>query len=823
MAQMERKNKIGSNSGDRRQNRTILGRTLFLMGVFGVMAFVPLLWKLWQIQIVDHEFYEELAIDQQTRDMLVTAPRGTIYDSQGNILAVSTTVQNVVISPKDILKGQSTAAERGASKLEKGAGLTDAEKEKKNLVVTDAEVAAMNGTYKEFIAEGLADILGMEKADVLKRMENTASQYEVLKWRVDDDVSQAVREFKDTYDLYPGVYLLPDTKRVYPYSSLAAQVIGWVNVNDGNRGAYGIEAKFEEELAGEPGRVVTAKNAAGTEMLSSYENYIDAQPGLNPHLTIDATIQSYCERTLEEGISSYEVRKGGFCIAMNPKTGAVLAMASTPNYDLNSPRTVTDPVLSQYLEQVQNDPSTSEEAYKEALQAAQYQQWINRAVTDTYEPGSTFKTVVVAAALEEGVVNENTHFYCPGYKIVADRRISCSKHEGHGDQNLAQAVANSCNPAFIEIGQALGAEKFYRYLLDFGIIGKTGIDIQGEADNTNLVWTQEYFTGPYGEVSLATASFGQTFRLTPIQLITAACAAVNGGHLMQPYVVQSFTDQDGNVVKQTQPTEIRQVISEETSAKVRQMLEGVVDGGTGKNAYMEGYRIGGKTGTSEKRDENTGDNIVSFLGVAPADDPQVVILLAFDSPTPVTPGSNYTSHGFYISGGNMGALSAGPLIADILDYLGVEKVYSDASYADVVVPRTVGLSQADAQSLLQSKGLGYRVVGDGAVVTDQIPSQGVSIPGKSEVVLYLGAEKPTEQVEVPDLTRKTPGAAEQALEKLGLYMRASGVTTYSDSTISTSQSIAAGTMVEPGTVVEVHFMDTAVQDYAANGNIDSIH
>ena len=511
MAQMERKNKIGSNSGDRRQNRTILGRTLFLMGVFGVMAFVPLLWKLWQIQIVDHEFYEELAIDQQTRDMLVTAPRGTIYDSQGNILAVSTTVQNVVISPKDILKGQSTAAERGASKLEKGAGLTDAEKEKKNLVVTDAEVAAMNGTYKEFIAEGLADILGMEKADVLKRMENTASQYEVLKWRVDDDVSQAVREFKDTYDLYPGVYLLPDTKRVYPYSSLAAQVIGWVNVNDGNRGAYGIEAKFEEELAGEPGRVVTAKNAAGTEMLSSYENYIDAQPGLNPHLTIDATIQSYCERTLEEGISSYEVRKGGFCIAMNPKTGAVLAMASTPNYDLNSPCTVTDPVLSQYLEQVQNDPSTSEEAYKEALQAAQYQQWINRAVTDTYEPGSTFKTVVVAAALEEGVVNENTHFYCPGYKIVADRRISCSKHEGHGDQNLAQAVANSCNPAFIEIGQALGAEKFYQYLLDFGIIGKTGIDIQGEADNTNLVWTQEYFTGPYGEVSLATASFGQTF------------------------------------------------------------------------------------------------------------------------------------------------------------------------------------------------------------------------------------------------------------------------------------------------------------------------
>ena len=804
MAQMERKNKIGSNSGDRRQNRTILGRTLFLMGVFGVMAFVPLLWKLWQIQIVDHEFYEELAIDQQTRDMLVTAPRGTIYDSQGNILAVSTTVQNVVISPKDILKGQSTAAERGASKLEKGAGLTDAEKEKKNLVVTDAEVAAMNGTYKEFIAEGLADILGMEKADVLKRMENTASQYEVLKWRVDDDVSQAVREFKDTYDLYPGVYLLPDTKRVYPYSSLAAQVIGWVNVNDGNRGAYGIEAKFEEELAGEPGRVVTAKNAAGTEMLSSYENYIDAQPGLNPHLTIDATIQSYCERTLEEGISSYEVRKGGFCIAMNPKTGAVLAMASTPNYDLNSPRTVTDPVLSQYLEQVQNDPSTSEEAYKEALQAAQYQQWINRAVTDTYEPGSTFKTVVVAAALEEGVVNENTHFYCPGYKIVADRRISCSKHEGHGDQNLAQAVANSCNPAFIEIGQALGAEKFYQYLLDFGIIGKTGIDIQGEADNTNLVWTQEYFTGPYGEVSLATASFGQTFRLTPIQLITAASAVINGGHLMQPYVVSQVTDGEGNVLQHNEPNEVRQVVSAQTSERCRAILEKVVDGGTGKNARVEGYRIGGKTGSSETLE--TDHTIVSFLGFAPADDPQVIILLAYDNPKPAFPGSNTTAGGWYISGGNMAALMAGELLEDILGHLGVEKTYT--ANADVLVPNLSGLNLADATSALQKNSLTLRTVGDGGTVTGQIPAAGASIPGGSQVVLYMGEAVPTDQVQVPSVIGLTAEQARQKLADAGLYMRATGATEYGSHVVAYEQSTAAGASVNRGTTIEVRFTDS---------------
>lgn len=808
---------------DRRQNRTILGRTIALMAIFGVITFGPLLWKLWQIQIVNHDFYEEQAIEQQTRDMLVTAPRGTIYDANGNVLAVSTTVQNVVISPKDILAGQKAAAERGETKLEKGAGLSDDQKAARNLVVTEAETAAMSGTYREFIAKGLSDILGIDQAAILKRMENTASQYEVVQWRVDDNISQAVREFKDKYDLYPGVYLLPDTKRVYPYGSLAAQVIGWVNANDGNRGAYGTEAKYETELAGTPGRVVTAKNAAGTEMLSSYENYIDPQWGENIHLTIDTTIQSYCERVLAEGISSYEVRKGGFCIVMNPNTGAILAMASTPNYDLNSPRNVTDPVLADYLEKVQADPSSNEEAYKEALQAAQYKQWINRTVTDTYEPGSTFKTIVLAAALEEGAVNENSHFYCSGSVQVANWTIRCSKRTGHGDQNLAQAVANSCNPAFIAIGQALGAEKFYQYLQDFGIIGKTGIDVQGEADNTNLMWSHDYFTSPEGITSLATASFGQTFRLTPIQLVTAASAVVNGGHLMKPYVVQSFTDQDGNVLQQTQPTEVRQVISEATSEKVRTILEGVVDGGTGKNARMDGYRIAGKTGTSEKRDENTGDLIVSFLGIAPADDPQIVMLLAFDSPTPVTPGSNYTSHGFYISGGNMGALSAGPLIADILDYLGVEKVYDDASRADVMVPQTVGLSQADAQSLLQTKGLGYRVVGDGAAVTGQIPAQGTYIPGQSQVVLYLGTEKPTEQVTVPDLSRKTPAAAEQELEKLGLYLRASGVTTYSDSTAATSQSIAAGTLVDPGTVVEVHFMDTSVQDYAANGNLGSFH
>ena len=802
--------KTSSNGGDSRQNRIILGRTICLMVLFGVAAFIPLLGRLWQIQIVDGEWYQELAIEQQTQDMLVTAPRGTIYDTQGNLMAVSISVQNVVISPRDITAAAETKRESGERK--RSAGETP----------TAAEAAALNGAYEEFIAEHLAEILDMEAEDILDRIERNANyQYVVLKWRVDDEISDAVRAFQEEYSLYPGVYLSPDTKRVYPYGSLAAQVIGWVNTNT-NMGAFGAEAKYEDLLAGSPGRVVTARNARGQEMLSSYESYIDGEPGLNLQLTIDATIQSYCEKTLAEGISSYEARKGGFCIVMEPDTGAILAMASSPNYDLNNPRTVSDPVLADYLEQVQADPAGSEDAYLQALEAAQYQQWTNRTITDTYEPGSTFKIMVLAAALEEGVVNDSSTFYCPGYKEVADRRINCSNRAGHGAQTLAKAVANSCNPAFIEIGQALGAERFYQYLEDFGIIGKTGIDLQGETDNTNLVWTEEYFTGIYGEVSLATASFGQTFRLTPLQLITAASAAVNGGHLMQPYVVQAFTGQDGNVVEQTTPTELRQVISESTSQRVREILFEVVDTGTGKNARVEGYRIGGKTGTSEKRDEDTGDLIVSFLGVAPADDPQIVVLLAFDSPTPVTPGSNYTSRGFFISGGAMAALSAGPLVAEILDYLGVEKVYSDASYADVVMPQTVGLSLADAQALLQTKGLSCRVVGEGAVVTDQLPSQGASIPGGSQAVLYLGEEKPAEQVEVPALTRMTLSAAEQALAERNLYLRPSGATSYSDTTISVSQSTDPGTLVDPGTVVEVQFMDTSIQDYAENGNIASI-
>ncbi|EDM97942.1 penicillin-binding protein, transpeptidase domain protein [Pseudoflavonifractor capillosus ATCC 29799] len=771
---------------DRRGNRTILGRTIFLMGLFGVVIFIPLLVRLYDLQITNHEYYQELAISQQTRDVAVTANRGTIYDSKGTPLALSSTAYDIIVSPRDLdtvqenYKKKVEAYQNGESKTAPGPEPTD-----------------------EAVASGLAEILGMDKDTILLRLQKDTS-YVRLAAKVEQDVNEQVMAFKLEYSLSNALYSTPTSKRYYPHSSLAAQVIGFVNSE--NEGAYGMEAYYDSELSGETGRVVTAKNGNGTEMLSRYENYYDATDGNNLNLTIDATIQYYCERALEKGIEMYDVQNGGFAIAMDPNTGAILAWANSPTYDLNNPSTVTDPDTLAELETLKATYGEDSDEYKEALGNAQLLQWRNKAINDTYEPGSTFKSVVLAAALEEGVVSESDTFECTGSVNIAGSTIRCSDRKGHGTQTLAKAVANSCNPAFIAIGQRLGAERFYDYLEDFGFLETTGIDMQGEANST--VWSREWFTGPYGEASLATASFGQRFNVTPIQLITAASAVINGGHLMQPYVLESITDADGNVIQSTEPTERRQMVSEATSEKCRIILEGVVNGGTGKNAYQAGYRIGGKTGSSETLEDD--HTIVSFLGFAPADDPQVVVLIAFDNPKPTSPGGNYTAGGYYISGGVMGATRAGELLANILDYMGVEKQYTaeELSGADVLAPSVTGLSLADAQAKAEAVGLTVRTVGSGETVTDQIPIQGASIPGGSEMVLYMGEAKPTDQVEVPDLSGKSPETVRQTLSNLGLYMKATGVSDYyTSSTIAAGQSIAAGTMVDRGTVVEVQFMD----------------
>ena len=781
---------------DRRANRLILGRTLTLMILFGVVVFIPLFWKLWDIQIVKHDFYEEKAVGQATRDYTVSADRGGIYDANGNPLAMSASVENVILSPRDIVELQEQYAEKVA-KAKEGKG----------------EYPDYPEPTNEFIASNLSVILGVSEEKILEHLSYTSKQYREVKTKIEKNVADQVREFIDENHLSKGLYLLPDTKRYYPKSSLASHIIGFVNSD--NQGAYGIEAKYNNELSGEAGYLLTGKNGKGTEMLTRYENYIKARNGYDLHLTIDASIQAMLESALVEGIEKYDVRYGGFAIAMDPKTGAVLGMASSPDYDLNNYSVVADLETAAYLEQLK--ATATEEEYKKALGQAQLNQWRSKALNDTYEPGSTFKAMVVAAALEEGVVSAKSTFVCNGSYTIAGETIKCHawKTGGHGLQTLAEAVENSCNPAFIQIGLKLGADTFYDYMEAYGMISKTGIDVPGEGSNAGLVWSRDFFTGDYGVTSLATASFGQRFNVTPIQLITGISTVINGGHLLEPYVVESIVDSEGEAVYRHRETEIRQVISESTSEHVRTILEGVVDGGTGKNAYEAGYRIGGKTGTSETLEE--GRNIVSFVGFAPANDPQVVVLLGYDGPKRSEGDPNRTDDGVYISGGNMAAPEAGRLIANILDYMGIAKQYTpeELSGADTTVPKLTQHYLDYAESVLKQNNLTYRVVGEGDVITGQIPAAGATIPGGSQVVLYMGEEEvPTEQVEVPDLEGMSPEVAKATLVDLGLYLRATGAVEYYVSTnVGTDQSIAAGTMVDLGTVVEVRFVDESIAEY----------
>ncbi len=790
-----------------RANVAIFWKTMILLVGFGIVTFLLLAGQLYAIQIRDHDMYQEKAIGQQTMDNAVAANRGQISDANGKVLAMSATVYDVILSPKDFEKVQQSWDDRNA----KNPGKLDYPRPEAG------DVAA-----------ALGEILSVDPEKLRKKLEKE-SYYEVAASRVEDELAEAVRALVVERHLSNSVYLVPTTKRYYPYGSLACQVLGWVNWKNDNKGAYGMEALYEEELAGRTGRVVTAKNGTGSEMKYSFQDYYDASDGNDLNLTLDATIQYYCERILEKGIEMYDVQDGGFVIAMDPKTGAIKAWATSPNFDLNDPWGITDPVLDRYLETVRQDPTTSEEAYRKALGNTQTWQWKNRAISDTYEPGSTFKSMVLAAALEEGVINENSTFYCPGYYRVGNEEIGCSQKTGHGSQTLAQAVANSCNPAFMMIGQALGAEKFYDYLVDFGFLEATGVDMQGESTidpvSSGLIWSRGKFTAPSTRQNayLATASFGQRFQITPLQLITAASSVINGGHLMQPYIMESVTDPEGNVVAQNEPTKVRQVISEATSERCRKILEGVVDGGTGKRAYVPGYRIGGKTGSSETVKAGEGlilsrgkdYTIVSFLGFAPADDPQIVVLLAYNAPKPAAPGSNLTAKDYYISGGNMAAPMAGELLSNILDYMGIEKSYTEDEQAmiDVTVPNLVGQEAGVGQQAAQNAGFGVRTVGEGATVTAQIPVGGAVIPSGSEIVLYLGEEKPTDLVAIPDIRGKTASQAQAALEQYGLYLKVSGSSRYmSSGAIVASQSIEVGTQVEQGTVVECIFSDnTAVE------------
>ena len=738
----------------RRANRIIQTRSFVLMILMGVVMFVLLFFRLFDLQITRHEELQSKAVNQQTRRTVVTASRGTIYDTAGNILAISSSAETIILSPLEI-----------------------------NNALNDTENPVT--WTKDSLAAGLAEILGKDAASIRKRMDNVKSQYELIQLRADEEVAAKVRAYVEENKI-SGVHLVADTKRYYPYGSLAAQVIGFVG--DDNTGLYGLEAYYEEELEGQSGLVISAKDQAENDMLYTYEQYFAAKNGSDLTLTLDTTIQYYLEKGLEAMTDKFSAANGASGIVMNAKTGGIMAMASYPNYDLNDFLTVSDQTLQERIERGEN-----------TLAEMQLLQWRNKALNDTYEPGSTFKILTLSAALEEGVVDKTTTVNCGGSVNISGYTIHCSNKNGHGLQTLVQSVGNSCNPAFINYGLRIGNEKFYEYMRSFGLMNTTGIDLGGEA--VGVFAADSSFT----QLDLACYAFGQNFTVTPLTLIAAQAACVNGGYLHTPYLVERITDSDGNVTYRHDSTPVRQVISEQTSATVRECLEYVVASGTGKNGQVAGYRIGGKTGTADKG--QTGDVVVSFLCFAPADDPQVIMLITMDTPSRAT--------GTYVSGGNMVAPTASTVMAEILPYLGIEPSYSAEELLgmDTTVPNVIGSTVEQAKEKLKGRALSYKIVGDGDTITDQTPAGGAIIPGKSTVILYASAAKPTDKCVVPHLLGKTPSEANTAATAAGLLIRFSGTTGSESSAIRVlSQSIDEGTEVDAGTVITVQLGDTSVTD-----------
>ena len=752
--------------------RQMLRRALFLMGLFGIALFGLLLARLARLQLVDHELYENMAISQQLRSAPTAAERGTIYDTKMNVLALSASVDNVYLSPAEI---------------------------------------QLYGEDKALIARELAAILDLDEQSILDKAEQTGSWYVTVKRKIEREQADNVRAFKEQYSI-KGVRLETDTKRYYPNSALACHVIGFVGTD--NYGLEGIEARYDSALAGSSGRTVRSTNAFGADLLfDQFEEYQSGQDGCDLVTTLDTGVQYFVEKHLLQAVDDYDIQNGAGAIVMDVNTGAILAMASLDNYDLNRFLDVSDEARAAI------EAAEDEEEAQALLSAAQSRQWRNKALSDTYEPGSTFKILTLAMALEEGAVDEHSSFYCGGSVSVKGRTspIRCWKSGGHGSQDLTQAVQHSCNAAFVNIGQRVGAESFYRYCEAFGLLelsedkdaaltAVTGIDLSGESGS--IWWSQNTFCSPRNLSQLAAASFGQTFTITPLQLITAVSACVNGGRLMQPYVVRQLLDPEGKVVYEREPVVRRQVISAETSERVRTILEQVVGDpqeGTGRNAAVAGYRIGGKTGTSEKvsLEARTGEKeyIVSFIGFAPADDPKVAVLVFLDTPS--------NASGVYISGGQMAAPVVGRMLADILPYLGIEPDLSgsEAEMLDVSMPALSGLGLYEAAGRLKEAGLRYRSIGEGKTVTGQLPRAGLTIAADTEVILYLGAEPSADRETLPSLSGMSYSQARDTLSYYGLYIHTASIVSDPDTQVVSGQSLPPGSLLEHGAVVTVTLID----------------
>ncbi len=721
-----------------------------------LLCFFLLIFRIAWLQIVDGEKLTIAAREQQTVDNVITPERGKIYDRNYKVLASNMTVETVSISPADVRDNTKQTADE--------------------------------------IAEKLSEIFETDKDAMLDKI-NSNTNFEYIKKKVVKSRADELRKYINDYNL-SGFRFSEDTKRYYPYGSFASHVIGFVGSD--NQGLEGIEKVYDDVLSGVPGRIVSADQVSGMDIPDNYESYIEAEDGQSVVLTIDETIQHFAEKHLENARIENELEEGAAAIVMDVKSGEILAMVTKPDYDLNEPFAITEAVEEKY-------PGITDELKE--LEGSEYNAKVteateflrrNKAVVDSYEPGSTFKIAVASMALEEKAVSLSDHFYCGGSIKVADRSISCANRNGHGDQTFQQAVQNSCNPAFIQIGARVGAKNFVKYLKGFGFLQKTGIELPGET--TGIFHDEDNFK----EIDLATASFGQSFTVTPLQMISMAAAVANGGNLMKPHLVKQIVDKELNVVEDIQPTKVRQIISKETSDTMRTILESVVSEGGGKNAYLAGYRIAGKTGTSEKQPRGNGKYVASFIGFAPADDPQVVCLVILDQPGE---GRNYY-------GGTIAAPVVKNILEETLQYLNVEPQYTEdeLQFVDILVPGVIGKTKTDAQKAIESLGLQVKIYGEGDKVTSQMPIADSKVSKNSNIILYTDGDDKRQMVTVPDVRSCTPAAANKLLTDAGLNVKIKGVKDASGTAVCSGQSPAAGTSVEMGTVITLDFTYSEVRD-----------
>ena len=727
-------------------------RTAILILLILVLGFGAAVLRLTYLTTVQSSELQESAVDLQLADTTVSAKRGTIYDANGNVLAESASVWQVVMSP----------------------------------------VNFKNDKQRQAAAKGLSEIFDLEYNDVLDDTKQQ-SHYVVVKRRIESDEREKVLELIDTlkkdYSCSGVIQLLDDYKRYYPKNSLASSVIGFTGSDD--QGLEGIEYEYDSYLSGTPGRIITAQNARGTDMPFRYEQNVESEDGNNVYLTIDETIQSICEKYMQKGVEDNNVLNKGVCIAMDVNTGAILAMVTTDGYDLNNPYELS-------AKDKKKIKSTPKKKQAEAESAALSNMWRNKAVADTYMPGSVFKMCVASAALEENLVNEKTSFTCTGSISVEGETIHCSNISGHGTQNFVEVISNSCNPAFIQIGQMLGAGKFRQYYQGFGFSDKTGIDLPGEAEDS---FCKE---GKMGGVDLAVASFGQNFTITPIQMITACAAVSNGGYVVQPHVVSKITDSKGNVIKTVDKKVKRQVISDDTSKKMNEYLEYNTERQGAAAGYISGYKVAGKTGTTEKRGVTkfessfSEDYISSFCGYAPADDPQIAMLVFFDTPDGDAYYGSQVSSPVFIN-----------IMSEVLPYLDVKTSYTDEElgYVDASAGDYTGVSIDEAKTAVEADGFTATVKGNGSTVISQIPTVSSGLQKGGSIVLYTDSNSQSETVSVPSLIGLSPDEVNNVASAYGLNVSFSGATTSSGT--SSSQNIEAGTSVSPGTVITVSFADSS--------------